>query len=199
MTPDALRSFQLGHTDHLGRPLKPDGLQGPLTEWALDFDTLCAGRESIVREAQKFIGLKEDPPGSNSDPGGIIRMWLVRCNAKPGDPWCAAFASFCLSAGVPKQLRIAGAQALGKHFPATTQPVTGDVFWYPTGPVKGHVGLVLGVAADEVMTLEGNCNNAVRVVRRVRAELRFSRTVEDVSGTCPGVVPSTPLAPIQTR
>lgn len=199
MTPDALREFQRTHTDHLGQPLRVDGVMGPRTEWAADFETLCTARQNIIREAQLYIGLKEDPPGSNDDPAHIIRTWLARCYAMVGDPWCAAFASFCVSAGLARQVRIASAQALGKHFPPTTQPVVGDVFWYPTGPVRGHVGLVLGVAPLDVMTIEGNCNNAVRVVVRDRAELRFSRTVDDTSGTCPGVIPGTPPAPKGTR
>lgn len=198
MTGD-LREFQRSHSDHLGKALVVDGVRGPRTEWAEDFETLCAARRGIIREAQLYVGLEEEPPGSNADPAGFIRAWLLRSFARPGDPWCAAFASMALSAGLPQQVRVAGAQALGKRFPKTTQPVTGDLFWYPTGPVKGHVGLVLGVAPLEVMTLEGNCDNAVRVVLRNRSELRFSRTVDDTDGTCPGVVPGTPFAPTATR
>ncbi len=194
-----LREFQRTHADHMGKALVVDGIDGPRTEWARDFESLCEARRNIIREGQLYIGLVEDPPGSNSDPAGFIRGWLARCFARPGDPWCAAFASVCLSAGLPHQLRVANAQGLGKRFPKTTQPVSGDLFWYPTGPVKGHVGLVLGVAPLEVMTLEGNCDNAVRVVRRDRSRLNFSRTVDDVSGQCPGVVPDMPFAPVATR
>lgn len=199
MTPDQIQEFQRTHRNHLGEPLAVDGVVGPQTEWAQDVETLCRARREIIRTAQGYIGLAEDPPGSNDDPSHIIRSWLARCFASAGDPWCAAFASFCLSAGLSTPMRMAGAQALGKRFPATTQPLAGDLFWYPTGPVRGHVGLVLGVAPLEVMTVEGNCNNAVRCTRRDRAALRFSRTVDDVSGTSPGVVPSVPPAPKQTR
>ena len=199
MSSEAVKDFQRTHVDHLGKALKVDGIRGPRTEWAEDFETLCAARRTIIEEAQTYIGLTEDPIGSNSDPSGFIRAWLARCFANAGDPWCAAFASFALSAGLATQVRQAGAQALGRRFPKTTQPVTGDLFWFPTGPVKGHVGLVLGVAPLDVMTLEGNCDNAVRVVRRDRAQLNFSRTVDDTGGTCPGVVPDTPHAPTVTR
>lgn len=199
MTPDQIREFQATAANHLGRPLKTDGVIGPETEWALDFATLCRARQEILRTAQLYLGLVEEPPGSNDDPGRIIRSWLTRASAKPGDPWCAAFASYCVSQGVPAQIRIAGAQALGKRFPATAHPTAGDLFWYPTGPRTGHVGLVAGVAPLEVQTIEGNCANAVRCVRRDRAALRFSRTVDDTSGTSPGVVPSVPPAPQGTR
>lgn len=207
MNPQEVEAFQRLHKNHLGKPLRVDGDFGPQTEWAADFETICQARQSIILTGQLFIGLTEVPAGSNDDPRGLIRSWLQRCGAKPGDPWCAAFACWCLSHGVAQPLRIAGAQALGKHFPATTQPFAGDLFWYPTGAEgswTGHVGLVIGVSAMEVLTIEGNCANAIRCARRPRvaaggARLRFARTVEDTSGTCPGVVPSVDPAPGGTR
>lgn len=199
MTADEISNVQRAGRNHLGSPLKVDGLLGPETQWALDFATLCQARREIVRMAQGYLGLVEDPPASNDDPGGMIRAWLTRCGAALGDPWCAAFASWCLSHGVSLPVRAAGAQALGKRFPATTGPFPGDVMWYPNGPVKGHCGIVVGVAPLEVITIEGNCGNAVRCVRRDRAELRFSRTVADITGKCPGIVPSVPPPPRGTR
>lgn len=204
MTPEQVREFQRGHKNHLGKPLRVDGDLGPQTEWALDFSTICQARRTIVAAAQGFLDLAEVPPGSNDDPGGIIRSWLLRCGAKLHDPWCAAFASWCVSQGVAQAIRQASAQSLGRHFPATALPMTGDLYWYPTGPSSGHVGIALGFDPGEVMGIEGNCANACRCVRRPRiladgTPLRFSRTVEDTSGTHPGVVPSVPLAPGGTR
>lgn len=199
MTPEALRLFQAAHKSHLGLPLRVDGHLGPQTQWALDFETLCEPRRHIIARAQGHIGLREEPPGSNDDPGGLIWTWLGRCGAALGEPWCAAFASYCLSAGAPRLVRCAGAQALGRLFPPTDEPRPADLFWYPTVGHRGHVGLVLGVSGAEIMTIEGNCANAVRCVRRDVAGLRFSRTLEDTSGKVPGVVPSTPPAPGGTR
>lgn len=199
MRDPGIRAFQRGHGNHLGRALVPDGVVGPETAWAQAFVTLCRARREIVLQAQSYLGLVEEPPASNSDPSGLIRAWLARCGAAAGDPWCAAFASWCISAGVTLPVKAAGAQALGMKFPATVTPVAGDLMWYPTGPVRGHCGIVVGVAPLEVMCIEGNCANAVRCTRRDRADLRFSRTVDDVSGTCPGVVPSVPPPPKGTR
>ncbi len=203
MTPAEVQAFQRSHFNHLGKPLRVDGAVGPQTEWALDFATLCRARREIVSAAQAYIGLAEDPPGSNGDPKGVIQAWLSRCWASPGDPWCAAFASWCITQGTrgsgAAACRQAGARLLGGMFPATTQPTAGDIFWYPTGAGRGHTGLVIGVSAFEVMTIEGNCANAVRCARRDRAGLQFARTVEDVSGTPPGVVPSVLPAPGGTR
>jgi hypothetical protein len=199
MTPEAIRLYQSSHRNHLGQPLRVDGTVGPQTQWALDIETVCAERRRIIARAQKYIGLTEDPPASNDDPQGLIRTWLARCGAAVGDPWCAAFASHCLSEGTPRLVRCAGAQALGRLFPPTGEPRPADLFWYPTGPVRGHVGLVLGVGPDEIMTIEGNCANAVRCVLRASSGLRFSRTIEDTSGKVPGVIPGTPPAPGGTR
>jgi hypothetical protein len=195
MTPEAVGLYQASHKNHLGQPLRVDGVLGPETQWALDFETICEARRTIIERAWQYLGLAEDPPGSNDDPLKLIRTWLGRCGAAPGDPWCAAFASHCLSAGTPRLVRCAGAQALGGLFPPTAEPRPADIFWFPTGRIHGHVGLVLGVGAAEVMTIEGNCANMVRCVRRDAAGLRFSRTIEDTSGKVPAVVPSVPQAP----
>lgn len=194
MLPADVEAFQRGRLNHLGKPLKVDGDCGPETEWARDFATLCAERRSIVRAAQMFLRLTEHPVGSNGDPAGIIQGWLEQCGARPGDPWCAAFLSHCLGT-----VRFPGAQALGKHFPPTDSPLPADIMWYPTVGRRGHCGLVIGVSALEVMTIEGNLRHAVRCARRDRQGLRFSRTVEDTEGTCPGVVPAVPVAKGGTR
>jgi len=187
--------FQRGGLNHLGRPLKVDGDAGPETEWAMAFATLSALRRSVVRAAQLFLGLVEEPIGSNADPAGLIQGWLERCGARSGDPWCAAFACNCLGS-----VRLAGAQALGKYFPPTSSPMPGDLIWHSTGGRRGHCGILIGASAYEVMGIEGNLRHAVRCARRERqGSLFFSRTIVDTEGTCPGVVPSVPLARGATR
>lgn len=187
MQVQSIEVFQRAHFDHLGKPLDVDGVLGPETRWALDFSSLSNERRLVIREGQKYIGLIEIPIGSNDEPTGTIDGWLKRCHAKEGDPWCASAASAWLSVVSP--VNIAGAIRLGQHFPSTMVPWAGDLFWYPTNDKgNGHVGLVIGVGISEVMTLEGNCNNACRVVRRPRAGLRFSRTFDDTLGTCPKVI-----------
>lgn len=193
--PQNVAEFQATHYDHVGRPLRVDRVLGPETEWALDLDTMTSARQAIVRAAQEHLGLEEDPPRSNSDRAGFIRRWLLVAGARPGDPWCAAYASHCLGS-----VHFASAQALGRHFPATSSPSAGDVMWFPTDEQgHGHCGIVIGVGATEVMTIEGNCDNAVRCVRRDRARVRFAQVLGDSTGTCPGIVPSVPPAPGGTR
>lgn len=195
---DAVRAYQRGHSNHLGKPLKVDGIEGPETQWSRALGTLDEARCIAVHIAQDSIGLAEDPPGSNNDRNGFIRQWLQRCGAQPGQPWCAAFLSHVMSWAGPAVM-VAGAQVLGKRYPAVSEPLAGDIFWYPTTGWQGHCGLVIGTSPDEVMTIEGNCANAVRCVRRPRAGLHFARFIADDDGLVPGVVPTVPPAPGGTR
>lgn len=182
-----IKAFQKGHFNHLGLLLDDDGVIGPETRWAIDFMTLSIERRLLIAEAQKFIGLVEFPPGSNDDPKGIIDGWLKACHAKEGDPWCASALSAWIS--VVRPVHIAGAIRLGENFTPVPKPWAGDIFWYPTNAKgNGHVGLIIGVGASEVMTIEGNCNNACRCVRRPMAGLRFSRIFEDTLGICPKII-----------
>ncbi|OGR95485.1 MAG: hypothetical protein A2V88_15350 [Elusimicrobia bacterium RBG_16_66_12] len=186
MTPEDVREFQRSRVDVFGAPLAIDGAVGPLTQWALDLFSCSPRRRAVVHRAQSALGITEDPPGSNR--GHRIDEWLGRCHVSTGLPWCAAFASWCL-----ETVAIAGAQALGGHFPAVDSPLPGDVMWFSTGAGKGHCGLVVGLGPHEVMTIEGNCLDAVRCVRRARDRVRFSSTGVDIQGTCPASIARAPF------
>lgn len=189
MSPDEVRTFQAAHVDHLGEQLVADGILGPKTQWALDLFRCSPRRRQVVARAQSRLGVTEEPPGSNR--GLRIDEWLQRCHTSSGQPWCAAFASWCLDT-----VAIAGALALGSHFPPLSPgaaPWPGDVMFYATGGGKGHCGIVLGVSAHEVMTIEGNCQDAVRCVRRARDQLRFARTGNDLQGKPPASMPAQPF------
>lgn len=183
MTPDQIREFQGKNYDCVGDRLKADGVIGPKTAWALAIASLDPRRQAIVIRACACVGIAETG-GSNR--GHDVEAWLERAGALPGDPWCASFASWCISvAGLPI-VRQAGAQALGKMFPPAPSPSPGDVMWFPTGSWTGHCGIVVGVGADEVATVEGNNDNAVRCVRRLRNDVRFSRAaLEATLGSAP--------------
>jgi CHAP domain-containing protein len=162
--------FQRAHRDHLGLALVPDGVLGPRTQWAMAIDTLENHRKATVLEACSHVGLVESAP--NEDRAGLIAHWLLRCGVTEPAAWCAAFASYCLG------LRggIASALALGAHYPATKDPIPGDVMWYPTGGGHGHCGIVIGSSATEVMTVEGNLGNKVQCVRRAKDRYWYGRS-----------------------
>jgi hypothetical protein len=51
----------------------------------------------IVARAKQFVGVKEQPPGTNRGPylpklKGGIDDWCRRANGQVGYPWCSAFA-----------------------------------------------------------------------------------------------------------
>jgi hypothetical protein len=188
MSPDEIREFQKAHKGPDGIGLAPDGIVGPKTQWALDLWSCSPRRRAIVARAQGAIGVTEDPPGSNR--GHRIDEWLQRCGVSTGSPWCAAFASWCIDT-----VAIGGALALGSHFgwePGLI-PMPGDLMFFPTGGGKGHCGIVIGLGAHEVMTIEGNSSDQVRCLRRARDLVRFASTGMDTHGTIPQSVASVPF------
>jgi hypothetical protein len=191
---EAVLRFQAAHRNHMGERLALDGAKGPQTRWALAFASLDPGRQAIVRAAAAELGVAEIS-GSNRDREGKIDLWLRRCGVGVGNPWCAAFASWCLR-GVESlsDVAVAGACNLGRKFPATLEPYPGDLMWYPTDSKgRGHIGIVTGVTLSEVMTIEGNQRNAVRCVRRDRHAVRFSRVPLPTTGEVPGIPPGVPF------
>jgi hypothetical protein len=150
-------------------------------------------RRVVVRRAISCIGRSETPPGSNSS--ASIDAWLKACGVPPRNPWCAAFASWCLE---PLKVKpCAGAVLLGSRFPAATPPAPGDVMWFRTDDKgHGHIGIVIGVSQTEVMTVEGNVDSRVGVWRRELAKVNVGATVPfDAAETLvdpPGVLLSVP-------
>lgn len=193
----AIEIFQRSHVNHVGRRLKCDGILGPQTAWAIAAETLCPSRRKLLALAQRHHGLKETGP--NDDPQGLIRAWVLRCGCKPGDPWCASWAAWVLSEVLGKSLAIGGALRLARIFPVTQTPIAGDLFSYPTDDEgHGHTGFVSGTRWGsfkllEVMTIEANHDNQLGSWRRPSDGLTFHRTIDDVSGTPPGVIPTLPL------
>lgn len=144
-------------------------------DWHNGLAWISNPRREPVEHALSYLGLIENPIGSNDEPTGVIDGWLKAARAPDGQPWCAA----ALSSWLGLSPRYASAQALGHAFPATRAPLVGDIMWYPTGEWQGHCGLVIGIAdlgrgLFDTMTIEGNSNNAVRVWRRRGTACQFS-------------------------
>ena len=189
--PVDLRNFQRTHANHLGRPLLVDGVLGTQTRWAMALEEADPRRRTVVRRAISQIGCAETPPGSNRS--ASIDAWLKACGVTPGNPWCAAFASWCLKGLTPP---CAGAVVLGSRFPdGHASPQPGDVMWYRTDDQgHGHIGIVIGVSWDEVMTVEGNVDSRVGVWRRPLEAVHIGRTLDTPPlEPAPGVILSVPL------
>lgn len=141
-------------------------------------------REQIVERARVHVGHREVSP--NRSP--LIDAWLRRCGLGPGYAWCAAFASWCVEEywdtdeSAPEFVKQAGALKLGRMFPETRDPQPGDLMWFATDDKgAGHIGIVVAGNADSVLCIEGNSANRVRYTRRLREEVRFSRTRDETA------------------
>lgn len=189
----AVRAFQACHVGEDGHVLAEDGIVGPATTWALEHQGASArGRftapgwrcspseaDQQVRpaiEAAVFDLARptfEEPDGSNSGP-------RLSKYGNDGEPWCAFAVSYWfkqLPNGSPfgviaSAYKMAGwGQTFGRVLDDDQIAEAGDVFVILCGDGHGHVGLIVGVddGGDTLLTIEGNCSNAVRGMKRARS------------------------------
>lgn len=157
----AIKDFQILHTDWLNIRLTPDGNIGPKTRWALDVAALGKDREDLIRYAISFQGTEEKPRGSNSGP--LVDQFLAYVGVKPGNPWCCAFVCYVLRQfpwlGKPK---IGLVRQFAEKFEAnfTGDPIPGDIGYLIRSDGTGHIFFVIGVSKDEVLTSEGNVSDS---------------------------------------
>ncbi len=129
----------------------------------------------MVALAQKEIGVKEEPMGSND--GARIKEYRTATAGSGVGPWCAYFTSWLAkSAGAPVGEQGQGfgsvdalyswAQRTGKAQPngAGVHPNPGDLIVFDE-----HIGMVESVDADgTVHTIEGNSSD--QVIRRTHPQ-----------------------------
>lgn len=137
--------------------------------------------EAALACALRWVGEKEDPPGSNLTRFG---EWFQ----EDGVPWCAIFMSYCFAdAGVVLCDGFVGGPGVrdGKGcawvptirawledrglWVGDVEPVPGDLAIF-----KGarHVGIVSrALGPDLFETVEGNAGNRVALVRRRRSDV----------------------------
>jgi hypothetical protein len=139
--------------------------------------------DSLIYIATLYEGHKEETP--NNSP--LIRWWLYKLNIKYPAKWCAAYASHCLdSAGIanPRNPWV-DAWAYGiwrfrvinnsdPNFINRIRP--GDIFLLYSKSMKRHyhIGFILEIHKDYVITIEGNTNekgssNGCCVMKRKRS------------------------------
>ena len=108
----------------------------------------------LVEVAKGEIGVVEVPDNK------------VKYNNENGLPWCGYFVDWCLNhagiKGTPKQIStIQGARAMRDINRWANAPEVGDLIymgWAGVGEIQ-HVGFVVEVHADHVITIEGNTSD----------------------------------------
>lgn len=188
-------NFQRSHLDCFNKPLTVDGQLGPLTNWAFAFDSLNRPAKSVITTARSCIGIKEEGTSNRSVD---VDEFLAPAAVGFGHPWCCAFVSWVLMMCGQMQ------HETGQYFVSvyafsnawrerhTQNPEVGDMFIILRGGGKGHIGFVLGVEDNEIMTLEGNVRNAVRVGRRDRSKINHYVRLSPQTLHTPGVNRSAP-------
>lgn len=130
--------------------------------------------DDIVSIAKSYVGQEEVKENQGfKDPGFLTKMkavgWYV------GAPWCAFLAKLIWqdaftkddTVGLPKLHTYMNGSALDTYhnftksaeFHVSTQPEVGAmVVWKEGNGPSGHAGIVIGVGATTVTTVEGNTN-----------------------------------------
>lgn len=129
-------------------------------------------------------GVREEPPGSNRGPriDAYMPAWAM---SMPGPPWCAWYATWVLSGalgshplgrtgGTSTLTERARARSLWRPRDGGYLPSPGDLFMMRTGPRTGHVGFVLGCRDGEILTIEGNSDDRVRLGQRRLDDARLT-------------------------
>lgn len=179
--------------------LEVDGVVGPLT-WAALFPAESF-RSTVITLAKSYIGVKEEPMGSNR--GRQVSAWQ-RLLGFDGQPWCAAFTyGVCHEAAAKTKIKnplpvdgycptiLKWAKATGR---IVAQPQPGDIFLLkdPTYGAK-HIGFVLRDNGDStVSTIEGNTSDQVRALTRAKNTVVFVSISKEVMS-------SSTVAPIDTQ
>lgn len=124
--------------------------------------------EKVARAAEKFVGVRENPPGSNRGrpyPDAFEKPW----NMGYGWPWCGAFTAYAY--------RTAGVEDQGIGHPSTaymadrarklgaviSRPIPGAFIIWP----GTHTGIVIrDLGGNVCLTVEGNTSDSVAYRRR---------------------------------
>ena len=123
--------------------------------------------ERVRNIAYGFVGTKE--VGNNG--GYWVTKFLKSVGLRPGNPWCAAFVSFCLDSANIKTMRVRS--GLARHFISKNKtikatkvlqsnmkiPMGSVVVWRRGTTTFGHVGFVDRWQGASGTTIEGNTSS----------------------------------------
>jgi len=138
---------------------------------------------NIVAKAVSHYGEREI---GATNTGPQVDTYLAYVGLAPGNPWCAAFASYtvgqtCKEMGAPSTFPRTGSSSQiylwgRSNARLTEDPLPGDIALEKGGPTgHQHTLLVLAAGGNWVVCISGNDGNAVAVDVRAKATLDFVR------------------------
>lgn len=148
--------------------------------------------QDIISKAASFIGVTEDPKGSNNVPFVIDYFGYLPPSAATSAPWCVIFVwdifRMCNASHLLFDGKKVGsctvlwkwAQAAGR---CVDSPKPGDLVLFDWGndQTADHIGIVESVKDENtIVTIEGNCDDAVRrMTRKMSQTIAFIRPAYD--------------------
>ena len=151
--------------------------------WLSDekYSALGVGERALIW-ASTQDKVEEHPRGSNR--GKEVEAYQRAAGAGPGDPWCAAFVTWCLlKAGASRKDLPDNPAAVAEWVSWARKrkwkaqlPARGNLFYLLHSDGKGHIGFCCGDDPAGFATIEGNTNTdgsreGYAVCRRKRSTL----------------------------
>ena len=137
---------------------------------AVDSASAAPGRKALA-VARRFVGVAEEPPGSNRTPFG---RWF----GADGEPWCAIFLSYCFKVGAGVVLcggvEGPGVSANGCAYVPTLERWLRDTGQWAAAPAPGDIA---------IFDWDGGEPDHAGLVEHVLAGARFA-SIEGNSGGC---------------
>ena len=154
--------------------------------------------EKIISVAEAEIGYLEKRSNSslydktaNAGSGNYTKYWADIKPSYQGQPWCAAFVTWCLEKALGKERTT----QLLKHYPFVycptlaslnklySNPKKGDIVLFYRNGTFAHTGLVVSVNGDHFVTIEGNTSGGNTIIPNGGGVYRKSYYNSNLPGT----------------
>ena len=132
-------------------------------------------QKEIVNQAVDFLQKKAPGQKWENDNRAVdgalteLRQKFPNKSGMAPDMWCALFTTVvvneaCKVVGAKNTCPItlgAAQSVVGNNPPTDTNPEVGDIMWKGGGGRSGHVGIVVSVTGNTILTIEGNSGDKV--------------------------------------
>jgi hypothetical protein len=138
-------------------------------------------RNNLVRNARREVGIREKT-GRND--GSRVEEYLRYVGLKKGQPWCAAYVSFIYATSGFNKPRSGWSPDLFPSSRLARSALPGNVlgiYFKKYGRIA-HVGIILQVEGDWILSCEGNTNSdGSREGDGVYLKRRHRRTIYQIA------------------